>query len=110
MSKKSYWTSKAGKAAIQQAARTDAAGAMRVSPANQNSLGFAGGIPSRAPDMGIAPSSLPGRGTMQNFQNKLIAQGPTTGFGSFRTSASLGGPGVDLRGSPLARGINIRRV
>lgn len=85
MAKKGYWTSKAGKAAIRQAGFTDAAGAMRVGPANQNSLGFAGGGSSRAPNMGIAPSSLPGRGTMQSFQNKLITQGPTTGFGVFRS-------------------------
>jgi hypothetical protein len=89
MAKKNYWTSKAGKAAIRQAAATDAAGAMRVAPAERSMPASAGMTPSRAPNMGIDPGSLPNRSTARtaanNFQSKLVSQGPTTGFGSFRS-------------------------
>ncbi len=61
---KSYWNTKAGKQAAGAAAAADYAGAMKVSP------GF------RAGKSPVAPSS-PAMG-------KQIAQGPTTGFGSFR--------------------------
>lgn len=81
---KSYWETKAGRRAIQQQSATDAAGAMRVSPAIANNRGTATLPNTRAPAMGIDPVSLPGRGTTQTFNNKLITQGPTTGFGSFR--------------------------
>jgi hypothetical protein len=66
---KSYWNTKAGRQAAGAAAAADYAGAMKVSP------GFRAG---RSP---VAPST-PAMGTLT--MGKQIAQGPTTGFGSFR--------------------------
>ena len=97
MAKKGYWQTKKGKSAIQQQGAIDAAGAMRVTPATQNSLGSVDVGMVRAPSMGVNPGSLPGRGTMQTFDNKLIAQGPSTGFGSFRGGSGAGG--LEARGT-----------
>jgi hypothetical protein len=109
MAKKGYWQTKKGKSAIQQQGAIDAAGAMRVTPATQNSLGSVDVGMVRAPNMGINPGSLSGRGTMQTFDNKLITQGPTTGFGSFRGGTSISG--VERKAtvrSPVAPDYRIR--
>lgn len=70
---KSYWKSKSGRAAIRQAATTDAAGAMRVAPAGL-------GAPA-------TPSIRPSAPATMRF-GKQVTQGPTTGFGSFRSGGS----------------------
>lgn len=68
-----YWTSGAGKRAIAAAGTADAAGAMKVGPTAPTISGGAGGKTIvRGPFIG----------------NKLLTQGPTTGFGSFKTSAA----------------------
>jgi hypothetical protein len=80
---KNFWTSKEGKKATQQAAATDAAGAMRVSP---------GSRPRPEPfGIGAALSRTPVRGPLAGTQPNLtmgkVISSSGTGYGGFR-----GGP------------------
>ena len=77
MSGKNYWTSKAGKGAINTAAQADAAGAMRVSPGVRNT-----GRPTMGgAQRGSLPDTAPVGGTTLGKQ--LSSSG--TGYGSFRS-------------------------
>lgn len=109
MAKKGYWQTKKGKSAIQQQGAIDAAGAMRVTPVDASPRAvvdmraFGATTGSRPPSAGVNPASLPGRGTMASYSNKLISQGPSTGFGSFRgggtrstTTGAMRSPSEDI--------------
>lgn len=83
MAAKNYWTSKAGKQATTAAAQSDAAGAMRVSPATR-------GRPESLPDtfgIGATLGSAPLRGPLAGSTmpaKQLSSSG--TGYGSFRNT------------------------
>ena len=81
MAKKTWWKSSKGQAAIREAARADAAGAMRVGPAASGS----GGGASLGNTLGMRAL----RGPLADYQSKVISQGPSTGFGSFKTGTDV---------------------
>lgn len=82
MAKKTWWKSSKGQAAIREAARADAAGAMRVGPAAGSG---GGGGASLGNSLGLRAL----RGPMADYQSKVISQGPSTGFGSFKTGTDV---------------------
>lgn len=85
MAAKNYWTSKAGKQATTAAAQSDAAGAMRVSPATR-------GRPESLPDtfgIGATLGSAPLRGPLAGSASVMPAKqlsSSGTGYGSFRNT------------------------
>ena len=83
MATKNFWTSKEGKKATQQAAITDMAGSMRVSPGTRQRPAPSG--------IGAALSRTPVRGPLAGTQPNLtmgkVINSSGTGYGGFR-----GGP------------------
>lgn len=98
---KNYWKTKKGRTAIQQAAASDVAGAMRVSPASSGSSSIGSSI-GRAPDMGVDPRVYPSS-PLYPMTNRVVSQGQTTGFGSFRSTdtgmSGSGAGGLEARGT-----------
>lgn len=86
---KSPWKGDKGRRARAEAARTDAAGAMQVSPGTRRTGGVAsggGGYSTLGNALSSGSGMNPVRGPFAQTPAKLIAQGPTTGFGSFRNT------------------------
>lgn len=83
MAKKNPWTGRAGRAAIRAAAQADAAGAMQVGPASKRASSGGGA------SLGNALGTRILRGPLADYQSKIISQGPSTGFGSFRTGQDM---------------------